>query len=69
MNYNIPHYRVMVESQLPPTAVNLSIEDCIHDIDDYIKSLNHADFKIHVNALKAAKVRRRSYFIFEYRAF
>ena len=48
--------RIYVESQFPPTTVNNAIEDCLAEVDEYLKSLNHSDFKIHVNALKAAKM-------------
>ena len=45
-----------MESQFPPSAVNDAIEDCLSDLEAYLKTLNHADFKIHINALKAAKM-------------
>ena len=48
--------RIYVESQFPPNAVNDAIEECLSDLEAYLKTLNHADFKIHINALKAAKM-------------
>ena len=48
--------RIYVESQFPPSAVNDAVEDCLSDLEAYLKTLNHADFKIHINALKAAKM-------------
>jgi len=48
--------RIYVESQFPPTTVNEAIEECLAEMDHYLRTLNHADFKIHVNALKAVKM-------------
>ncbi len=48
--------RISVESQFPPSAVNNAIENCIEDLEQYLLSLNHSDFKIHVSALRSAKV-------------
>ena len=53
--------RIFVESQFPPDTVNDAIEECLDDLDTYLRTLNHSDFRIHINALKAAKVRK--YFI------
>ena len=43
--------RIYVESQFPPTTVNNAIEDCLADVDEYLKTLSHSDFKIHVNGI------------------
>ena len=48
--------RIYVESQFPPTTVNEAIEECLAEMEEYLRTLNHADFKIHVNALKAVKM-------------
>ena len=48
--------KISVESQFPPSAVNDAIENCIEDLEQYLLSLNHSDFKIHVSALRSAKV-------------
>ena len=50
-----------MESQFPPTTVNSAIEECLAEMEEYLRTLNHADFKIHVNALKAVKVHRRDF--------
>ncbi len=36
--------------------VNAAVEESLESLGPYIRSLNHTDFKIHVNALRAAKV-------------
>ncbi len=36
--------------------VNAAVEDSIESLGPYIRTLNHTDFKIHVHALRAAKV-------------
>ncbi|XP_023335027.1 insulin-degrading enzyme isoform X2 [Eurytemora carolleeae] len=48
--------RIQVESQFPPAAVNSAIEDCLEDLDPFLKSLNHSDLKVHLNTLKALKM-------------
>ncbi len=40
--------------------VNAAVEDSIESLGPYIRTLNHTDFKIHVHALRAAKVSTRS---------
>jgi hypothetical protein len=40
--------------------VNAAVEDSIESLGPYIRTLNHTDFKIHVHALRAAKVSMRS---------
>ena len=36
--------------------VNNAVEESLESLGPYIRTLNHTDFKIHVNALRAAKV-------------
>lgn len=48
--------RIFVESQFPPDTVNEAIEECLADLETYLKTLSHSDFRIHINALKAAKM-------------
>ena len=48
--------RIYVESQFPPSTVNQAIEECLQEVETFLRTLNHADFKIHINALKAAKM-------------
>ena len=48
--------RIYVESQFPPSTVNLAIEESLQEVETFLRTLNHADFKIHINALKAAKM-------------
>ena len=48
--------RIYVESQFPPSTVNQAIEDSLEEVGTFLDSLNHSDFKIHINALKAAKM-------------
>ena len=48
--------RIYVESQFPPSTVNQAIEECLEEVETFLRTLNHADFKIHINALKAAKM-------------
>ena len=55
LNNNIG-LRIFVESQFPPNTVNTAVEQCLEEIEQYLKTLNHSDFKIHINALKAAKM-------------
>ena len=45
-----------MESQFPPSTVNQAIEDSLEEVGTFLDSLNHSDFKIHINALKAAKM-------------
>ena len=30
--------RILVESQLPPTAVNLAVEECMEELDSYLRN-------------------------------
>merc|ERR1719237_2021518 len=46
--------RIYVESQFPPSTVNLAIEESLQEVETFLRTLNHADFTIHINALKAA---------------
>ena len=48
--------RIYVESQFPPSTVHDAIEDILSELEAYLKTQNHSDFKIHINALKAAKM-------------
>ena len=55
LNNNIG-LRIYVESQFPPSTVNDAVEECLSDIEAHLKTFNHSDFKVHINALKAAKM-------------
>ena len=48
--------RITVESQFPPSAVNTAVEESLAELEAHLRSLTHADFKVHINALKAAKM-------------
>ena len=48
--------RIYVESQFPPSTVNQAIEESLQEVDTFLNTINHQDFKIHINALKAAKM-------------
>ena len=35
--YQISIFRIYVESQFPPTAVNAAIEECLAEMDHYLR--------------------------------
>ena len=37
--------RIFVESQFPPSTVNAAIEDSLAELEHYLRTLNHADFR------------------------
>ena len=39
--YQILIFRIYVESQFPPTAVNAAIEECLAEMDHYLRSTLH----------------------------
>ena len=39
--YQIFIFRIYVESQFPPTAVNAAIEECLAEMDHYLRSTLH----------------------------